>query len=86
MKNLVYVILLLISSNSIADYKVDGNKLIPTDSFGNRRWSDTNYKVDGNKYIPTDSFGNRKWNAVNYRSESGKKVTVDSFNNRIYKW
>jgi len=84
MKYLI-LILTLVSFNCVADYKVSGNKIIPTDSYGNRQWGETNYKIEGNKMIPTDSYGNRKWNSTNYKTESnGKVIPTDSYGNRKY--
>lgn len=84
MKYLILV-LTLVSLNCVADYKISGDKLIPTDSFGNVKYHDTYFKADGDKLIPTDSFGNRKWNDTNYKTESnGKIIPTDSYGNRKY--
>ena len=65
---------------------MDGDKLVPTDSFGNKKYDETAYRIKKDGHIEaTDNFGNRQYGHKDYKIDGKKIVPVDSFGNRDYK-
>jgi hypothetical protein len=41
---------------------IKDNKIIPTDVYGNRKYSEQQYLIKDDKVIPIDLYGNRQYN------------------------